>query len=98
MSRSIIKRIEKIERPTLNPRWLATVFDEALQLYSGQDIGGSLTPEAFEKWCAKQDKDTQVIIVRVCENKPKIVIENHVSQNGNDLLQKYEEIVKKKET
>ena len=86
---SIIKRIEKLETPTFLPRWKAAVYDESLKTYSGQDINGTLTPLQFKEWYAKQDKDTQVIIIRVVENKPKLVIENHVDKNTLDSLREY---------
>ena len=77
---NLVKRIEKLESPTFLPRWKACVFDESLKMYSGQDIGGTLTPAQFKAWYAKQDKDTQVIIVRVVENKPKLKLFNGIEK------------------
>ena len=100
MSKSIVKRLVKIESSSRQPRWKAAVYDESTNLYTGQDIGGSLTVEAFNEWYAKQDTDTQVIIIEVCENIPTtsgeketvtFKVENNADKNTNDLLKEYEE-------
>jgi hypothetical protein len=91
---NLIKRIVKVEQITTQPRWKVAIYDESLKVYSGQDIGGILTPLQFNAWYAKQDKDTQVIIVRVCDNNTKLIIENHVDKNTSDLLAEYEAILK----
>lgn len=86
LNANLIKRIEKIETPSRQPRWKAAVFDESTQLYTGQDIGGPLTLEAFKEWCSKQDPDMQIIVATVCENKPKLIIENYADKNTEDLF------------
>jgi len=106
LSKSIVKRLVKIERSSRQPRWKAAVYDESTNLYTGQDIGGSLTVEAFNEWYAKQDTDTQVIIVEVCENKPPdtaaeknviFKVENCADKNSEDLLKEYDEVLRKEE-
>ena len=44
-------------------------------------------------WQAKQDKDTQIIIVEVIENKPQIEIRNYADKNTEDLLKEYDKII-----
>lgn len=92
---NIIKRIEKLERPSTDPRWKVAIYDECFKTYSGPDFKGALTPEQFKKWYAAQNKDTQVIIVEILENNPKLIIENYASKNTEDLLKEYEQIIKK---
>ena len=92
---TIIKRIEKLERLSTDPRWKVAIYDERFKTYSGPDFKGSLTPEQFKKWYAAQGKDTQVIIVEILENKPKLIIENYASKNTEDLLKEYEQVIKK---
>jgi hypothetical protein len=62
-----------------------------------------LSEEQFDSWVKQQDKDTQVIIVEVCENIPgastdkanvTFKVENYVDKNTNDLLKGCEEIIK----
>jgi len=106
LSKLIVKRLVKIESSSHQPRWKAAVYDESTNLYTGQDIGGSLTVEAFNEWCAKQDTDTQVIIIEVCENKPPdntaeknviFKVENYADKNSEDLLKEYDEVLRKEE-
>lgn len=81
-------------------------FTTNQQIYIGQDIGGSLTVEAFNEWYAKQDTDTQVIIVEVCDNKQSdntagknvlFKVENYADKNSEDLLKEYDEVLRKEE-
>jgi hypothetical protein len=91
---NLIKRIEKLERPSTDPRWKVAIYDESTGFYTGPDFTGSLTPEQFKKWVAAQDRNTQVIIVEILENKPKLIIENYAAKNTEDLLREYEELIR----
>jgi hypothetical protein len=62
-----------------------------------------LSEEQFDSWVKQQDKDTQVLIVEVCENMPSnsgdkanvtFKVENHLDKNTTDFLRDYEEIIK----
>ena len=61
-----------------------------------------LSEEQFDAWVKQQDKDTQVIIVEVCENIPTasgekesvtLKVENHVDKNTADFLKGYDELI-----
>ena len=100
MRKSIIKRIRKIEQHTFQPRWRVVVKDYD-GLYGGE-CGHGLTQEQFDVWVKAQDKDTQVIIVEVCENfEPEskaqevtFKVENHLDKNVSDFLKGYDELIK----
>ena len=92
---NLIKRIETLEKPSYQPRWKVAIYEEQTGCYTGPDFAGSLTPEQFKKWYAAQDKDTQVIIVEILENKPKLEIRNYAAKNTEDLLKEYEELLEK---
>jgi sulfate adenylyltransferase subunit 1 (EFTu-like GTPase family) len=71
-------------------------------LYRGE-CGDGLSQEQFDTWVSQQDKDTQVIIVEVCENlsttsgeKESVTfkVENHVDKNTADFLKGYDELIK----
>jgi hypothetical protein len=66
LSKSIVKRLRKIERHTFQPRWRVVIKDYD-ELYRGE-CGQGLSQQQFDAWVKEQDKDTQVIIVEVCEN------------------------------
>jgi hypothetical protein len=98
LRKSIIKRIRKIEQHTFQPRWRVVTKDYD-GLYRGE-CGDGLSQEQFDIWVKQQDKDTQVIIVEVCENIPTdspekenvtFKVENYADKNINDLLKEYEE-------
>jgi hypothetical protein len=98
LSKSIIKRVRKLEQHTFQPRWCVVTKDTD-GLYRGE-CGDSLGQEQFDVWVSQQDKDTQVIIVEVCENIPPasgekesvtLKVENHCDKNTSDLLKEYEE-------
>ena len=98
MRKSIIKRLRKIEQHTFQPRWRVVTKDYD-GLYRGE-CGDGLSQEQFDAWVKQQDKDTQVIIVEVCENtstdsgeKETVTfkVENHCDKNTSDLLKEYEE-------
>ena len=101
MRKSIIKRLRKIEQHTFQPRWRLVTKDYD-GLYRGE-CGDDLSQEQFETWVKEQDKDTQVIIVEVCENlapdsKVESVtfkVENHADKNLEDMLKEYDAVVKK---
>jgi hypothetical protein len=70
-------------------------------LYRGECSDG-LAQEQFDAWVGQQDKDTQVIIVEVCENIPTafgekesvtLKVENHIDKNTADFLKGYDELV-----
>jgi hypothetical protein len=101
MRKSIIKRIRKIEQRTFQPRWRVVTKDTD-GLYRGE-CGDGLGQEQFDMWVSQQDRDTQVIIVEVCENIPgastekanvTFKVENYVDKNTTDLLRGYEELIK----
>ena len=101
MRKSIIKRIRKIEQRTFQPKWRVVTKDYD-GLYRGE-CGDGLGQEQFDMWVSQQDKDTQVIIVEVCENIPTasgekesvtLKVENHVDKNITDFLKEYEELIK----
>lgn len=98
MHKSIIKRIRKIQTQTLQPRWRVVVKDSD-GLYRGE-CGEGFTEPQFDAWVKIQDRDTQVIIVEVCENfsvenKQEITlkVENHVDKNVSDFLKGYDELI-----
>ncbi len=99
MRKSFIKRIKKIEQRTFQPRWRVVTKDYDC-LYRGE-CGEGLTQQQFDAWVEEQDKDTQVIIVEVCENvapaedKQEVTfkVENHVDKNTADFLKGYDEII-----
>ena len=102
MRKSIIKRLRKIEQRTFQPRWRVVTKDYD-GLYRGE-CGDGLSEEQFDLWVKQQDKDTQVIIVEVCENIPTasgekesvtLKVENHCDKNTSDLLQKYEDALQR---
>ena len=70
MRKSIIKRVRKLEQHTFQPRWRVVIKDYD-GLYRGE-CGQGLSHEQFDSWVKAQDKDTQVIIVEVCENIPTV--------------------------
>ena len=101
LSKSIVKRLRKIERHTFQPRWRVVIKDYD-ELYRGE-CGQGLSQQQFDAWIKEQDKDTQVIIVEVCENiagtsadKANVTfkVENHVDKNTIDFLREYEELIK----
>ena len=101
MRKSIIKRIKKIEQRTFQPRWRVVTKDYD-GLYRGE-CGDGLSEEQFDSWVKQQDKDTQVIIVEVCENIPAnpaekanvtFKVENHLDKNTADFLKGYDEIIR----
>ena len=89
---NLIKRIEKLERPSTIPRWKVAIYDESTGFYTGPDFAESLTPEQFKKWYAMEGKDTQVIIVEILENKPRLEVINYANKNIEDILKEIEEI------
>ena len=102
MRKSIIKRIRKLEQRTFQPRWRVVTKDTD-GLYRGE-CGDDLGQEQFDSWVKQQDKDTQIIIVEICENTPTasgekenvtLKVENYCDENTSDLLQKYEEVLQK---
>jgi hypothetical protein len=101
LRKSIIKRLRKIEQRTFQPRWRVVTKDYD-GLYRGE-CGDGLSEEQFDVWVKQQDKDTQVIIVEVCENIPgastekanvTFKVENYVDKNTTDFLRDYEELIK----
>ena len=101
MRKSIIKRLRKIEQRTFQPRWRVVTKDYD-GLYRGE-CGDGLSEEQFDSWVKQQDKDTQVIIVEVCENIPgastekanvTFKVENYADKNTTDFLRGYEELIK----
>jgi hypothetical protein len=101
VNKSIIKRVRKLEQRTFQPRWRVVTKDYD-GLYCGE-CGQGLSEEQFDAWVKEQDKDTQVIIVEVCENIPDasaekanvtFKVENYVDKNTTDFLKGYEEIIK----
>ena len=101
MRKSIIKRLRKIEQRTFQPRWRVVTKDYD-GLYRGE-CGDGLSEEQFDFWVKLQDRDTQVIIVEVCENTPgasteksnvTFKVENYVDKNTTDFLKGYEELIK----
>ena len=101
MRKSIIKRVRKLEQHTFQPRWRVVIKDYD-GLYRGE-CGQGLSHEQFDSWVKAQDKDTQVIIVEVCENIPTVSeketvtfkVENHADKNMIDLLKDYEDSLKR---
>jgi len=102
MNKSLVRRIRKIEKQTLQPRWRVVVKDYD-GLYCGE-CGQGLSQEQFDAWVKAQDKDTQVIIVEVCENISTISnekesvtfkVENHIDKNLQDTLHEYDEVLEK---
>ena len=100
MRKSIIKRIRKIEQHTFQPRWRVVTKDYD-GFYRGE-CGDGLSQEQFDAWVKQQDKDTQVIIVEVCENIPTasgekesvtLKVENHLDKNTADFLKGYDELI-----
>jgi hypothetical protein len=100
LRKSIIKRIRKIEQRTFQPRWRVVTKDYD-GLYRGE-CGDGLGQEQFDNWVSQQDKDTQVIIVEVCENIPStsgdkesvtLKVENHCDKNVSDFLKGYDELI-----
>jgi hypothetical protein len=99
LRKSIIKRLRKIETRTFQPRWRVVTKDYD-GLYRGE-CGDGLSEEQFDAWVEEQDKNTQVIIVEVCENvapaegKQEVTfkVENHVDKNIADFLKGYDEII-----
>ena len=69
-NKNLISRVRKIERRTFQPRWRVVTKDYD-GLYRGE-CGDGLSQEQFDAWVKQQDKDTQVIVVEVCENKPPL--------------------------
>jgi hypothetical protein len=101
LNKSLVKRIRKIEKRTLQPRWRVVVKDYN-GLYRGE-CGEGLSQDQFDLWVKQQDKDTQVVIVEVCENIPEapaekanvtFKVENHIDKNTSDFLRDYDEIIK----
>jgi hypothetical protein len=101
LRKSIIKRLRKIEQRTFQPRWRVVTKDYD-GLYRGE-CGDGLSEEQFDSWVRQQDKDTQVIIVEVCENIPgaskekanvTLKVENYADKNTTDFLRGYEELIK----
>jgi hypothetical protein len=99
MRKSIIKRVRKLEQRTFQPRWRVVMKDYD-GLYRGE-CGDGLGQEQFDAWVKQQDKDTQVIIVEVCENYPAdsqehnvtFKVENHVDKKTADFLKGYDELI-----
>ena len=93
MSKSIVKILRKIERHTFQPRWRVVIKDND-ELYRGE-CGQGLSQQQFDGWVKEQDKDTQVIIVEICENiagasadKANVTfkVENHVDKSTKNTL------------
>ncbi len=104
MNRNLISRVRKIEQGTFQPRWRVVVKDYD-GVYRGE-CGEGLVQEQFDAWVRQQDKDTQVIIVEVCENFPldskaeknvTLKVENHAGKNVEDQLKEYDEVLQKEE-
>ena len=104
MRKSIVKRLRKIERQTFQPRWRVVVKD-----YNGSyggECGSGLSQEQFDGWVKQQDKDTQVIIVEVCDPQPDVdkcesatfKVKNYADKNTEDLLKEIEELEEKQTT
>ena len=102
MNKSLVRRIRKIEQQTFQPRWRLVIKDYD-GLYRGE-CGQGLSQEHFDAWVKAQDKDTQVIVVEVCENilsdsaaKENVTfkVENYADKNLQDTLKEYEEVVEK---
>ncbi|MCW3994971.1 MAG: hypothetical protein NWE98_02330 [Candidatus Bathyarchaeota archaeon] len=95
MRKSIVKRICRIEQQTFQPRWRVVVKDDGV--YSGE-CGQDLSEVQFESWVRQQGRDTQVIIVEVCQDfqleaEPRNLtfkVENHADKNTEDLLREYD--------
>ena len=100
--KSLVRRIRKIERLTVQPRWRVVVKDYD-GLYQGE-CGEGLSEAQFESWVKQQDKDTQVIIVEVCQNTSSdlsvektvtLKVENHADKNLQDTFKEYSEVLEK---
>jgi hypothetical protein len=100
INRNLIYRVRKIERRTFKPRWRVVTKDYD-GLYRGE-CGDGLSQEQFDVWFKQQDKDTQIIIVEVCENKPPpdgvegkpvtVEVKNYAAMNVEDLLREIDRL------
>lgn len=94
MHKSIVKRIQKIESQTYQPRWRVVVKDTD-GLYRGE-CGQGLNEVQFGEWVKRQDKDTQVVIVEICEDfapegeNVTFKVENRAGMNTEDMLREYD--------
>ncbi len=96
MRKSIIRRLRKIEQQTFLPRWRVVTLDYGV--YRGE-CGDGLSQQQFDAWVNQLVRDTQVIIVEVCENfasdskmeNVTLKIENYAEKNLMDILKEYEE-------
>lgn len=95
MSKSIVRRIKKIEKQTATPRWKVVVRDCTTDAFYRGDCGDGLTQEQFSKWANSQDLHTQIIVIELsCTlDALKVVVENHADKNTEDLLREYHEII-----
>jgi hypothetical protein len=105
VNRNLISRVRKIEQRTFQPRWRVVVKDYD-GLYGGE-CGEGLSQVQFDAWVKQQEKDTQIIVVEVCVDKPPahvataeqvtFKVENHADKNTMDLLNQYNEVLRKQE-
>ena len=66
MSKSLVKRLEKIEKTTTTPKFAVAVLDN-----DGYHLEGkTLTKEQFETWASTIGKDTRLEIVEIVDNQP----------------------------
>jgi hypothetical protein len=96
MSKNLIKRIEKLEQATTDPRWRTVVLDVDERYHT--DDGQVLTKEDYETWSRLlcKNKDTQLIIIEVASslNNVDLKIESFVDKNTADMLKEYAEVVR----
>jgi len=86
MSKTIIRRINRIARASDDPRWNVAVQDLTTGFFYG-DCGDGLNQVQFKEWINNQDSNTQVIIIELSCNldRLKVVVDNHAASNMEDL-------------
>jgi hypothetical protein len=66
LSKAIVRRLEKIEQPTITPKLRFVTHEEFTGVYNIEQK--QLSKEEFEEWKSKLDKETELIIFEIVCN------------------------------
>jgi hypothetical protein len=66
LSKAIVRRLEKIEQPTITPKLRVVTHEEFNGVYNIEQK--QLSKEEFEEWKSKLDKETELIMVEIVCN------------------------------
>jgi hypothetical protein len=66
----VLKRLEIAEKKLAPKALMKCVIKDTNGLYSCE-CGHDLSQDQYEAWVKQQDKNNQIIVIEICENKPQ---------------------------